>query len=54
MDAAGSCDPAGHLPAILIRYLGHVTVCRVVVPRSGQNFARPAETNFVDKLVWKP
>lgn len=46
---------AGTIPgeaAILVRYSGHVTVCRVVVPRSGQQFARPPEQNFVDKLVW--
>ena len=38
--------------AILVRYLGHVTSCRVTLPRSGVMFERPAETNFVDKLVW--
>jgi hypothetical protein len=38
--------------AILVRYLGHVAVCRVVVPREGENFARPPENNFVDKHVW--
>jgi len=38
--------------AILIRYLGHVTVCRVVVPRAAQSIVRPAEHNFIDKLVW--
>lgn len=46
---------AGTIPgeaAILVRYAGHVTVCRVVVPRSGQPFARPQEHNFVDKHVW--
>jgi len=46
---------AGTIPgeaAILVRYSGHVTVCRVVVPRSGQQFTRPPEQNFIDKLVW--
>ncbi|MBI3862401.1 MAG: DUF1553 domain-containing protein, partial [Planctomycetia bacterium] len=38
--------------AILVRYLGHVAVCRVVVPREGQSFPRPPENNFIDKLVW--
>lgn len=38
--------------AILVRYLGHVAVCRVVVPRAVQNITRPAENNFVDKFVW--
>jgi hypothetical protein len=38
--------------AILVRYLGHVAVCRVAVPRSGQQIARPPEHNFVDKHVW--
>ncbi|MDX1943791.1 MAG: DUF1549 and DUF1553 domain-containing protein [Pirellulaceae bacterium] len=38
--------------AILARYLGHVTVCRVTIPRPGVTFARPPETNFIDKLAW--
>jgi hypothetical protein len=38
--------------AILVRYLGHVAVCRVIVPRAVQNIARPPENNFIDKLVW--
>jgi hypothetical protein len=38
--------------AILVRYLGHVAVCRVVLPRPGSTFARPAENNFIDKHVW--
>jgi hypothetical protein len=38
--------------AILVRYGGHVTVCRVVVPRAGQNIVRPPENNFIDKFVW--
>lgn len=46
---------AGELPgeaAILVRYGGHVTVCRVVVPRPAMQIARPPEHNFIDKLVW--
>ena len=38
--------------AILVRYLGHVAVCRVVMPRPGSTFTRPAENNFIDKHVW--
>jgi hypothetical protein len=38
--------------AILVRYMGQVTVCRVTLPRPGVKFPRPAETNFVDKHVW--
>jgi hypothetical protein len=38
--------------AILARYLGHVTVCRVTIPRPGAKFTRPPETNFIDKLAW--
>ncbi|MBA4063437.1 MAG: hypothetical protein C0501_06935 [Isosphaera sp.] len=38
--------------AILVRYAGHVTVCRVTLPRPGVTFPRPAEANFVDKHVW--
>ena len=38
--------------AILVRYLGHVTSCRVTLPRPGVTFERPAETNFVDTHVW--
>jgi Protein of unknown function (DUF1549)/Protein of unknown function (DUF1553) len=38
--------------AILVRYLGHVAVCRVVMPRPGTSFARPPENNFVDTHVW--
>jgi hypothetical protein len=46
---------AGKLPgeaAVLVRYMGHVTTCRVTVPRAGVTFARPPEANFVDKHVW--
>lgn len=38
--------------AILIRYMGHVTVCRVTHPRAAAKFVRPAENNFIDGLVW--
>jgi hypothetical protein len=38
--------------AILVRYLGHVTFCRVVVPRPGVHFIRPPEVNFIDRLAW--
>ena len=38
--------------AILVRYLGHVTVCRVTRPRSSGEFNRPPERNFIDRLVW--
>ncbi len=38
--------------AILVRYLGHVAVCRAVMPRPGSTFTRPAENNFIDKHVW--
>ena len=38
--------------AILVRYLGHVAVCRVALPRVGQSFPRPAEANFIDTHVW--
>ncbi|MGE5192159.1 MAG: DUF1549 domain-containing protein [Deltaproteobacteria bacterium] len=38
--------------AILVRYLGRVAVCRITIPRSGVQFVRPPENNFVDRLVW--
>jgi hypothetical protein len=38
--------------SILVRYLGHVAVCRVVLPRPGSTFERPPESNFIDKHVW--
>ncbi|MCE9531393.1 MAG: DUF1549 domain-containing protein [Planctomycetes bacterium] len=38
--------------SILVRYLGHVTVCRVTIPRPGVKFTRPPENNFIDKLAW--
>jgi hypothetical protein len=46
---------AGSLPgeaAILVRYMGQVTVCRVTIPRPGVTFVRPAEANFIDRHVW--
>jgi hypothetical protein len=46
---------AGAVPgeaAILVRYLGHVTVCRVTIPQPGVRFARPPEANFIDRLAW--
>ncbi len=53
-------DPRGTIRAaevpgqasILVRYLDHVTVCRVTIPRTGAPFPRPPETNFVDRLAW--
>jgi hypothetical protein len=38
--------------AILVRYLGHVAVSRVTLPRPGVTFPRPPEANFIDKHVW--
>lgn len=38
--------------AILVRYLDHVTACRISLPRPGVKFARPAEANFIDRHVW--
>ncbi|MEX2286360.1 MAG: DUF1549 and DUF1553 domain-containing protein, partial [Planctomycetaceae bacterium] len=38
--------------AILIRYMGQVAVSRITLPRAGVNFQRPAESTFIDKLVW--
>jgi hypothetical protein len=46
---------AGDVPgeaAILVRYLDHVTVCRLTLPRPGRAFPRPAEANFIDRHVW--
>jgi hypothetical protein len=46
---------AGSLPgeaAILVRYRGHVTVCRITIPRPGVRFPRPPESNFIDRHVW--
>lgn len=46
---------AGDIPgeaAILVRYLGHVTVARVSIPRPAVTFPRPPEVNFVDRHAW--
>jgi len=51
----GGFVQAGQIPgeaAILVRYLGQVTVCRIIVPRIGVTFTRPPEANFIDKHVW--
>lgn len=38
--------------AILVRYLGHVSVSRITIPRPEIQFDRPPEHNFVDRHVW--
>ena len=38
--------------AILVRYLQHIAVSRIAVPRESSDFVRPPVNNFVDKLVW--
>lgn len=38
--------------AILARFMGHVAVCRVTLPRPGVRFPRPPEANFIDRYVW--
>lgn len=38
--------------AVLVRYLGHVAICRVAMPRPSGVFVRPAENNFIDTHVW--
>ena len=38
--------------AILVRYAGHVAVCRITRPRDSGEFTRPPERNFIDKFVW--
>lgn len=38
--------------AILVRYMGHVGICRVTLPGQDPEFRRPAEHNFIDGLVW--
>ncbi len=46
---------ASELPgeaAILVRYMGQVAVSRITLPRKGAAFSRPAETGFIDRLVW--
>ena len=44
-------DVAGEA-AILVRYMGHVTVARITLPQQGVPVQRPAENNFVDHLAW--
>ena len=39
--------------AILVRHLGHVTTCRITLPRLEQSFERPSEHNFIDALAWR-
>lgn len=46
-----STDTAGEA-AILVRYGGHLAVCRVTLPRPGVTVERPTENNFIDGLVW--
>lgn len=51
----GGLVQTGKIPgeaAILVRYLGRVTVCRVTVPRTDVTFTRPPEANFIDRHVW--
>jgi hypothetical protein len=38
--------------AMLVRYLGHVAVSRITIPRLDVEFGRPPENNFIDGLVW--
>ncbi len=38
--------------AILVRYLGHVAVCRVALPRIGGTLPARVEHNLVDKHTW--
>jgi hypothetical protein len=38
--------------AVLVRYMGHVAVCRVTRPRIQGEHLRPSEINFIDALVW--
>lgn len=44
--------------AILVRYLDHVTLCRITVPRpvlaghEKDKFIRPPAANFIDRLAW--
>ncbi len=59
-ETIASVDPAGLIQAsdipgeaaILVRYLGHVAVCRVTLPRPDVQFKRPEEFNFIDRLAW--
>lgn len=51
----GGLIQAGQVPgeaAILVRYMDHVAVARVTLPRPGVPFDRPPEQNFIDHLVW--
>lgn len=46
----------GNIPgeaAVLVRYMGHVGVCRVTSPRPSAEFSSPPEQNFIDRLVWE-
>jgi hypothetical protein len=38
--------------AVLAKYLGHVSVCRLTLPQPHVQFTRPAEVNFIDRLAW--
>lgn len=38
--------------AILVRYSGRVTVCRIARPRDTGEFVRLPERNFIDRLAW--
>lgn len=46
-----SADVPGEA-AIFVKYMAHVSVCRVTIPQPGIEFERPPENSFVDKLVW--
>ena len=54
VDSLGLVQASDHPgeAAILVRYLGHVAVSRITMPRPDVKFTRPAETNFVDRMVW--
>ncbi|MFM7071326.1 MAG: DUF1549 and DUF1553 domain-containing protein [Planctomycetota bacterium] len=52
---AGGLVRASDVPgdtAVLVRYQGHVAVARFVLPRPAVAATRPAERNFIDRLVW--
>ncbi len=59
-DAIAGVDSTGQITAtalpgeaaILVRYQGHVAVCRVTRPQAKREFVRPPERNFIDTLVW--
>jgi hypothetical protein len=38
--------------AILVRYMGHVAVCRITRPHTGTIGPEPPIRNFIDPLVW--